>query len=515
MNFAEKFNSLLVLTGINQSKLARELNVDASLVSRWRNGQRSPVNSQESILSIANAFARRIQMKYQCEALSALIGHTIGDTATTKDLAEEILFWLNRDNAIFVEFITTVHNAKEVAEPEVEKHAAARHSMPAHGGSKTITLVMGEQASVQSFIAACLENPQHAALMLYCDETGSWMEYAVTYLKRAYARCPQLGSLFREIHMILPHGVYAENIATYFDFIAPFAKTAAINIYSHKHYQRGEFQSSLVIAEGTALVTSFGFARQDDSATYLVTDKPSVEQYAREFMELCKRCETLVTLRDRRSGIQVITEMIRYIQIPADTVYEGNAVPPIMLPDGMVGTLVKKIVGDKKTANRLIWSIMETKKEMANFLENNKYTLYMPLYTPREAEEGAVSMVGVPRSLEGRPFFAPADYLQMLLHLDDLMNRFPNLSLQVIAPVLHDYCHYVKPEFDVYAAHIGADGAVYHSTLPRVSRQMHEAIKHRYRAIPQKDRTRKANRAALKSSIRVFRQYLKNGKDAL
>lgn len=65
-------------------------------------------------MSIAHAFAVRIRMNYQFEALSSMLRHEIAMDITIDALKEEILFWLNTENLIFIEFISRVHHSEEM-----------------------------------------------------------------------------------------------------------------------------------------------------------------------------------------------------------------------------------------------------------------------------------------------------------------------------------------------------------------------------------------------------------------
>ncbi len=75
MNFEEKFNYLMNLTGTHNSELARSVAIDASLVSRWRNGSRSPAANQAMMEALGKFFAAKLKSGYQKAEMQLLLGN--------------------------------------------------------------------------------------------------------------------------------------------------------------------------------------------------------------------------------------------------------------------------------------------------------------------------------------------------------------------------------------------------------------------------------------------------------
>ena len=73
MNFSVKLNALMDLTGTTNSQLAKALNVDPSLVCRWRKNTRSPLNNYNIMISLGNYFSQKLVMPYQKQALFNLM----------------------------------------------------------------------------------------------------------------------------------------------------------------------------------------------------------------------------------------------------------------------------------------------------------------------------------------------------------------------------------------------------------------------------------------------------------
>ena len=94
MNFAEKFNFLMNLTGTHNSQLARTIAIDASLVSRWRSGSRTPLANHEMMTALGCFFAERLHSNYQKAELRHLLGDLYEQCNGFLSVGEIITLWL-------------------------------------------------------------------------------------------------------------------------------------------------------------------------------------------------------------------------------------------------------------------------------------------------------------------------------------------------------------------------------------------------------------------------------------
>ena len=94
MDFAKKLNVLMDLSGVTNSQLAKGLSVDASLVSRWRKGLRTPVNNLEIMQLLGKYFSERLSMEYQQKEERRIIGKFYDISAGVLPRNEIITLWL-------------------------------------------------------------------------------------------------------------------------------------------------------------------------------------------------------------------------------------------------------------------------------------------------------------------------------------------------------------------------------------------------------------------------------------
>jgi hypothetical protein len=91
IRFADKLQTLMSIYRLNNITLARGIGADASLVSRWRNGDRIPKRNSHVYSDIAAFLAGRGMLEYDRETLSAMLGIDCSARDSTK---AAILAWL-------------------------------------------------------------------------------------------------------------------------------------------------------------------------------------------------------------------------------------------------------------------------------------------------------------------------------------------------------------------------------------------------------------------------------------
>jgi len=95
VEFGECLRMLLSSSGLNSSRLARSINLDPSVVSRWINGKRVPALDTVYVNSIANCLAHNIQNSFQRKQLEEALLMLCGESKLKGTLEEQIKFALS------------------------------------------------------------------------------------------------------------------------------------------------------------------------------------------------------------------------------------------------------------------------------------------------------------------------------------------------------------------------------------------------------------------------------------
>lgn len=94
MQFYEKLTFLMDLTQVSNRMLSQELQVDPSLISRLRRGNRRLPRNREHIKVMSQYFSKRSNTEYQRQALSEMLGIRQAYTMKKEQLADILFYWL-------------------------------------------------------------------------------------------------------------------------------------------------------------------------------------------------------------------------------------------------------------------------------------------------------------------------------------------------------------------------------------------------------------------------------------
>ncbi|HBW35877.1 PAS domain-containing protein [Desulfosporosinus sp. BICA1-9] len=146
MTFSNKLIYLMNLTGTTNSKLAKSLCVDPSLVWRWRKGTRCPLNNHEIMVALGNYFAGHLTMEYQKKEFHILMGLDLSKYDINQMIYPELLtLWLRED-----EYCSAIAEHRSIKQTywQVESCYQAMSSLfesyRASGGASSLSLLIDE-----------------------------------------------------------------------------------------------------------------------------------------------------------------------------------------------------------------------------------------------------------------------------------------------------------------------------------------------------------------------------------
>lgn len=116
-NFGECLNSLLSILGISGNKLAKAINVDASLVSRWINNKRVPAYDTVYINNIADYLSNSIKNSFQKQQIDELLLNICGISCNDENIKTKIEKILLESQGYSLEFknkVTKVNDSDNI-----------------------------------------------------------------------------------------------------------------------------------------------------------------------------------------------------------------------------------------------------------------------------------------------------------------------------------------------------------------------------------------------------------------
>ncbi len=295
--FASRFDRVMILSGFSNIRISQLLNVDASLISRYRSGVRSPRSNPQTMRQIASVLWQRINSQNSLPELAEIMG-----MSSTDDINEDAFFrWLfeaedpEKEKDFGVERLLNAIN-------NVSAPRTAPPSFPAAFTPDAAVLsdrrreykgFEGLQAAVIRFLSTAMaENASE--LLLYSDQGIEWMVDPSFRDKWGVlmAACVRKGIKIRIIHNI--DRDLEEMNSAIISWLPLYATGMIESFYPVR--QGGErFSHTLFLAPGLCCIEASHVLGTESFGTYRFhVEKESLQFFERSFNLLMEGSRSLV-----------------------------------------------------------------------------------------------------------------------------------------------------------------------------------------------------------------------------
>ena len=439
MRFSEKINLLMKMANTTNSKLADALNIDPSLVSRWRTGAREPSEDSRYIQLIGLYFASQARQDFQRVALLELTGHQMED----KNVGESIIAtyltrWLSNESKISTESIQvlldSIGSAGNQAAPafdiplplEPSGHPIETQTFAGREGLRSATMKL---------LLRALHSPaEHPKLLLYSDESMQWIIEDQLFAKQWFylmSKNIRQGMTIEVIHTLSRD---SNELAQAVQRWLPFYLTGAIVSYYYPEKRDDMFNHTSFILEGEAAVYSTSVRGQNpDTIQYMFTSEPMSLIGAKESFETQKGlCRPLVRTFTGTNTRRYIDEQINLF---SSTTGNGVGMQSLLL-SGMPEKLLSNMLEREGVAEAERKEIIANQKKrlhtMHTHIGRKKFEMVISLPRITDVLKGKVPAL-VPELLVQKPFtYKPMEYHAHILAIIELLEKYPNLEISIL-----------------------------------------------------------------------------------
>ncbi len=461
MSFSEKLSLLMTTMGISNSKLAKLLSVDTSLVSRWRTGKRTPIRNKEYIRKIATYFAEQAQRGSQRMALYEIMGFPsqVGQRRESLGLADALYKWLSdeitQDPELIEKLVSQLNtfNVQRMARGCLDTDRIPTH----HGKPKHAEVFYGNEGKRQAaikFLSLVKANEKACTLLLHSDESIEWLTKDEVFLAK-------LTNLLFEViakgnHIKIVHVISRDiaEILTSINFWLPFYMTGVIEPYYCPKHREYYFRRTMFIAPGVAALTSTTLAGQEENApNFLYTDLDIIGSLTKEFNEFLKICRPLMRIFTENNFSDLNLLIAEFEEQRGDHLSLSNTLSCATMPEETFSFILNRNDIDNITKERMV-SLQQTKANA--FLKNvgqSKYVEIVNLPCTSDIKAGRIP-IQMPNLFYNRfIFYKPEEYKSHLIRTIDLLKSLNNYELYICARELHKNLHIdVKDEIGVIVA---------------------------------------------------------------
>ena len=341
-SLAERLDSSMTLAELSNVRLSHLVHTDASLISRYRNGMRSPLSNPVIAEQISHILLHRILRSGKEKELAALMrlqdgkpeeGNFTAWLFQTEELPERNIH-IAEDMLGFFDSYTA---GSRIQLPPWESVAQGLDPADARGAYFGTE---GLREAVLRFLTNAVKN-RVSNLFLYSDEDQSWMTGDPAFLAAwasLMSTCVGNGTQIRIIHNI------DRNLSEMNDAIRswlPLYMSGMIESFSCERQREHRFSHTIFLAPGSACIWAFHAAGSESEGLYhYETDPASLSMCETQYRSLLASSDPLLKAMPARpydgsSDLTVIQkelsaatmpeELIRSFDEPALTAYWKEA----------------------------------------------------------------------------------------------------------------------------------------------------------------------------------------------
>lgn len=498
MDFSEKLNNLMTLAGITNSKLAKGLKIDPSLVSRWRHGLRRPVSNSDMLVQVASQIAGSLSTSYHKVLLSKLIGDTSAIHMDTEALAETIFIWLS-DNPSWA---GSTYEEVPAAAPRRAVSLSEFAASNAFAGPE------GRHLVLKQLFDHFDSSSQNETILFYSSDPVAWIREDIRFRNSIIEKKPDLFDSISHVKLILHNNASVDEIVYSLEYVIPFIRRGSIQIAQIPRYRKELFSNTILIA-GKMAAASHGFAGSSNFMTNLYSDPTFVKELSDDFNRLFASCEPVHTTEHGITLLDAITEADQLSFLDRPIVFIGNMYPSITVPvDGLQNVL--RMSGQRLADEPADKSMFrEFIRHYEEFMQTQTCHLLLPLYMPEDVKNGAVTISCLPHFYRGRPLVDVHSYLAILRNILDLCEKHPRLILRTIRELSHEHAILLQKDTSVAVIQNNKPFTFYKSSLPGLTEAFLIYLENKYGSLEQQIRERATHIEKLKKHIALFESCLK------
>ena len=426
-SFGNRLGLAMELADVSAVRLARAINVDPSLIAKYRSGLRVPRVNHPIIRDIGEALAARIYAQDRIAALARLVGEPREALSDEQSGARLLEAWLRDFRSVDTSLIERFLDGMDAFRPDTKlpllspeeavDEATLLDDAAAYEG------IQGLQRAVLRFLGNAIRSGQKE-LRLYSDQSMEWMvsyrEFSVRWmsLMSAYVRG---GGKIQIVHNV-DRGL-EEMIAAIRSWLPLYLSGGIESRYCLK--SGGErFSHTFFLAPGSACVVGIHVASREEHTRYrYITNETELTYFGKLFDDLLSECRTLLALSTDGSDAKLPSVMKdKTAHRIARSLSLGT------MPESLLRGILDRSALPEETANRILsdWEGQRELLEKALGRGEIRECITLPdeaaLFAGKEAIDTACAQI----------FYTPEEYGEHVRSALALSERNPNYRIYLL-----------------------------------------------------------------------------------
>lgn len=349
MSFDIRLTRLMTLFRVTNKELAVACNVDPSLVSRWKNGQRYPSEKYNQIQQIANYFLSLNIDLQQRQALSEILSIQKLHSPSLESQIDLLTSWIaERRHTHFEDQLKgssqqlSTFQSAEPIENELEhtNKAKTRPSFPLSSQTKREFHIFhgngGKRKAALQFLQKALSLDQPTDLYIFSDEIVEWWLEDQLFQVQWISYLKLIVMKKHRINLIHNVNRNRDEFASYMRIWLPMHLIGSINSYYYPLYVDTPIKETyMVIKNIMALESRSTFLTPKENICLVFEDKDTIDMIESLFLGRLVNCKPLIQVYKQQDHVQLLQLYLKTVKSNYKVTYVHRYVNSLFLPDSV------------------------------------------------------------------------------------------------------------------------------------------------------------------------------------
>lgn len=429
--FGNRLNAVIELLGISNARLARQLSVDPSLISRFRSGVRSPRSNPQLSAALCAALLKQAEKQNKTGGLQKLIGFSEPGEQETENLAHIFREWLlstdkYRPTSAVDRLLGAIDNFSPDFGPPLLPIAAFIEKEAPVGGQHLYWGLGGLREAVLRFLWEAANNGTNE-LFLYSDQNMAWMTDDKEYFPKWFslmAACVNHGVRIKIIHTFERDLSETTNAVHAW---LPLYMSGRIDPFICRRKPDNRFSHTLFLRPGHACIRASHVIGEEEEGEYAyITDPKRLIPMEHEYRRLLSYCEPLVTIFTERNAEDYLLLMRPLASGSGDIASVLTSLSIGSMPDSLLCSILDARGISGQTRKNILLFHENCRASFMRALQGDGAVELYSLPSREDLSSGRVSL-SLDTMLFGVPvFYTEDEFAAHIRSILTLLEQFPN-----------------------------------------------------------------------------------------
>ncbi|MDP3386277.1 MAG: hypothetical protein Q8S24_03495 [Eubacteriales bacterium] len=433
MKFSEKLDLLMNMTKTSNSLLSLNTTLDASYISRMRNGKRKPVKKGDYIEKMAEYFSKNLNEKYQLLSLQDAMGATENLPKNKDKLGLLISEWLRDDSdektssleGFLDDFSNFSFNRSPSSSDGLDDIIKLdQNETEAHYGTK------GKRHVVLAFLSNVIMSQKRQTLLLFSDENMEWLTESAEFTAQWSNLMKQVimkGNRIKIIHTVSRD---LDEMLSAIGKWMPLYMTGSIEPYYYPKKRDGVFRRTLFVSPDVAAVTSSSFGDAQDGGANLFTKEKEIIDGLKEefdaFLSVCRPLMKVFTPHSRNAYFDILSE---FEKESGDTIIKSEPLSIMTMPPVLIGKISSRLDESKRKAVKDYYNLRC--KNFIRLVKTNGIHEIIKIPDKIELDSGSVLYPFTDMIQEGDISYSTEDFRHHIRNIIYMMETYKNYTVHI------------------------------------------------------------------------------------